>query len=145
MTPGESFRISYTPLTPAVQLLIGQAHTECFPHDSAYLPGRGHWWLAHTKDKQLAGFAGLQESSQWSDTGYLVRAGVLPEYRGNGLQKRLIRVRIAAARRLGWKYVITDTRLNPESANSLISCGFRMYLPRKPWSFKDACYWRIKL
>lgn len=93
----------------------------------------------------LAGFAGLAPSSRWADTGYLCRAAVLPDYRGRGLQKRLIRVRIAKARRLGWRWLVTDTRQNPASANSLIDCGFRMFEPSEPWSFSDACYWRLKL
>jgi GNAT superfamily N-acetyltransferase len=137
-------RIEPVSLTPANQLAIGHAHTECFPDDAAYIPSKGHWWIARA-GKHLAGFAGIQQSHKWFDTGYLCRAGVLPEFRGQGLQKRLIRVRLAAARRLGWKWVVTDTRQNPASANSLIDCGFRMFTPSDPWSFKDACYWRIRL
>lgn len=137
-------RIKAVTLTQETKLLITEAHTVCFPNDERYCPEKGHWWIAYDGDR-LAGFAGIRRSNRWSDAGYLCRAAVMPEFRGCGLQKRLIRVRIAKARSLGWRYCITDTRLNPKSANSLISCGFRMYLPRVPWSFRDACYWRLNL
>lgn len=104
----------------------------------------GWWWLAFDGDTPVA-FAGLAPSSQWQDTGYLCRAGVLESHRGKGLQKRLIQVRAAHARRLGWQWLVTDTRRNPASANSLIACGFRMYEPSNPWSFRDAVYWRLRL
>lgn len=136
--------VRQVPLTPTLQLLVGQAHKECFPYDYDYIPTAGYWWLAY-HGEHLAGFAGVTKSRQWGGTGYLCRAGVLPEYRGQGLQKRLIQARLAKAKRLGWFYCITDTRRNPASANSLISSGFRMYTPRNPWSFNDALYWRIKL
>jgi GNAT superfamily N-acetyltransferase len=41
--------------------------------------------------------------------GHLYSAGVLPRYRGHGLQKRLIRKRIAAARARGWTCLVTET------------------------------------
>lgn len=141
---GSSVKVEERPLNAALKLEVGNAHAICFPSDAPYVPEKGWWWLAKEGDT-LAGFAGLTPSARWADTGYLARAGVLPAYRGHGLQKRLIRVRLAKARKLGFKWVITDTRLNPASANSLIACGFRMYQPSDPWSFKDACYWRIKL
>jgi GNAT superfamily N-acetyltransferase len=78
-------------------------------------------------------------------TGYLCRAGVLESHRGRGLQKRLIRVRERKARKLGWTHVVTDTYENPASANSLIKCGFRSYLPRNPWGAKGVAYWIKRL
>ena len=49
------------------------------------------------------------------------------------------------AKKLGWNWCITDTTANPASSNSLISCGFKMYTPANPWSFKNACYWKYKV
>lgn len=116
----------------------------CLPGDTVYPTSEGTWWIAY-HDGQVAGFAGLVPSSRWLETGYLCRAGVLPEHRGRGLQKKLIKVRIAHARRLGWRWLLTDTRQNPPSANSLIACGFKMYDPAHPWGFKDSVYWRRKI
>jgi GNAT superfamily N-acetyltransferase len=69
----------------------------------------------------------------------------LPSHRGQGVQKRLIRARIRQARALGWNWLITDTYLNPASANSLIATGFKMYEPSQPWGAKQTLYWRLKL
>lgn len=104
----------------------------------------GSWWIAYDGELPV-GFAGLQQSSKWIDTGYLCRSGVIRSHRGLGLQKRLIRVRERKARLDGWNWLITDTYKNPASSNSLISCGFRTYLPSAPWGFDGAIYWRKRL
>jgi GNAT superfamily N-acetyltransferase len=118
---------------------------QILPSDVPYQPDRGHWWIAYAEDGKPVGFAGLVRSTTWTDTGYLCRAGVLDGYTGHGIQKRLIKARLAQAKRLGWNWCITDTTKNPASANSLISCGFKMYTPTRPWSFRNACYWRYKV
>lgn len=127
---------------PAVQIAIKLMHEECYDAvDNPYTPTSGDWWVAF-EGKTAAAFAGIQQAASDPAAGYLCRAGVLPEWRGAGLQKRLIQKRVAFARARGWTEVITDTNLNPASANSLIACGFRMYSPSAPWSFATACYWR---
>lgn len=104
----------------------------------------GYWWLGYDKGQAVC-FAGMVKSSRWSDAGYLCRSGVLDAYRGRGLQKRLIRVRERKARELGWNWLMSDTRDNPASANSLIACGYRVYHPTRPWGHDDATYWRKRL
>jgi GNAT superfamily N-acetyltransferase len=104
----------------------------------------GWWWIAYHSG-QPVGFCGLRRSAQWFDTAYLCRAGVLKQFRGKGLQKRLIRVRERHAKRLKMNWLITDTYNNPQSANSIISCGFKMFTPSKPWGADETCYWRKKL
>ena len=113
----------------------------CLPYDEPYDTNFGSWWIA-TENGVDIGFAGLVRTVSWSDCGYLCRAGVVPNSRGQGLQKKLIHVRVRQAKALGWNWVVTDTRLNPASANSLISCGFKMFEPSKPWGCKDTLYWR---
>jgi L-amino acid N-acyltransferase YncA len=70
---------------------------------------------------------------------------VLPAHRGQGIQKRLIRVRLRQARALGWNWVVTDTHDNPASSNSLIARGFKLFDPSKPWGADKTLYWRLKL
>jgi GNAT superfamily N-acetyltransferase len=118
---------------------------KCLPSDSPYDVQKGHWWIAYADNIIPVGFAGLVRSISWWDCGYLCRAGVLTEYTGKGIQKRLIKAREAQAKKLGWNWLITDTRDNPASSNNLISCGFKLYNPTHPWGFKDALYWRKKL
>lgn len=117
----------------------------CLPYDRPHKTNYGDWWLATDEGNEPVAFAGLIPSSRWADTGYLCRAGVISDFRGKGIQKRLIRVRIRQAYTYGWKWIITDTYENPASANSLIACGFKLFDPTKPWGDKGTLYWRFKL
>jgi GNAT superfamily N-acetyltransferase len=122
---------------------ITRLHKACLPEDS--MPAlEGSWWLTFDGDKAVA-FAASRPSYQWGDTTYLSRCGVLASHRGKGLQRRLIRVREKHARAAGKRWLISDTRTNPHSANNLIRAGFTMYEPGSPWSFKDALYWKKRL
>jgi RimJ/RimL family protein N-acetyltransferase len=125
--------------------LLGALHTACMPADD--VPDFSHgWWWVGTVDGVPAAFAGMTPVASWPQTAYLKRSGVLPQFRGNGYQKRLIRVRLAYARRLGMERVVTDTaEWNYASSNSLIACGFRLYEPQRRWSFGTALYWVKKL
>lgn len=117
---------------------------KCLPVDAPCHVDIGWWWLAFDDDTP-AGFGSLCASNQYAERGYLCRAGTLPEFRGRGIQKRLIRVREAYARRLGFGTIVTDTFQNAPSSNALISCGFKLYDPRTPWSFPGALYWHKTL
>lgn len=98
------------------------------------------WWGAW-HGTELVGYAGgkLIETGAY----YLSRAGVIVPYRGNGLQKRLIRVRVRRARQLAAPRVVTYTSpLNAASMNSLIATGFKT---TKPWGADGDevwVYWR---
>jgi predicted acetyltransferase len=129
---------------PAVQTKLSLLHKKCLPYDKSYDTNHGYWWIA-TKDGLDIGFAGLIYSPWWSDCGYLIRCGVLPNHRGQGLQKKFIRVRIRQAKALKMNWLVTSTYDNPASANSLISCGFKLFNPSKPWMAKNTLYWRLKL
>jgi GNAT superfamily N-acetyltransferase len=130
---------------PQWYAVISALQLECLPGDTPYDHTIGYWHVAFTEDKKPIAFSGLVPSSRWSDCGYLCRAGVLPDHRGNGLQKRLIRVRIRQAKANGWAWLITDTYKNPPSSNSLISCGFKLFDPTVPWGAKGTLYWRYRI
>lgn len=123
-----------------VQQAITAMDRECFPADAKLVPSDGQWWVAFN-GKEEAGFAGISLAVSQYNSGYLCRAGVLPRFRGHGLQARLIRLRLKYAKSQGWSRVITDTHANPVSSNNLIRCGFRLYTPTYPWSFANALYW----
>jgi GNAT superfamily N-acetyltransferase len=118
---------------------------KCLPYDTPYDTHLGFWWITYDSLNHPCAFAGLVHSVRWVDCGYLCRAGVLPSYRGQGLQKKLIRVRVRQAKALGWNWLVTDTYNNPASSNSLISCGFKLFEPSKPWGAKGTLYWRLNL
>ncbi|MBF9235561.1 GNAT family N-acetyltransferase [Microvirga alba] len=129
---------------PATLKLLRRLHSECLPYDKLPNFTEGFWWIAYHGDDAV-GFAGMVRSARWIDAGYMNRAGVVPDHRGHGLQKRLIRVRMRYAKRIGWRWLITDTTENPPSANSLIGCGFRAYDPANPWGGRTTTYWRRAL
>jgi GNAT superfamily N-acetyltransferase len=124
--------------------LLLSMQKEILPYDKPHDVTEGDWWIAY-QDGNPIGFAGIVPSARWSGTGYLCRAGVYSNYRGRGVQKRLIRVRQTFAKKIGWEYLITSTYENPASSNSLISCGFKLYEPLHPWGAKGTLYWRKKL
>ena len=130
-----------------VRVAIDSMIAECFEPDE-WQTGRlpkaktGYWWVAFD-GKTPAAFACLRPSIRSEHTGYLAMSGVLARWRGKGLQRKLIRKRVAYARQLGWHTVITDTMHgNAASMRSLIACGFRPYTPVVRWGDPDhAVYW----
>lgn len=118
--------------------------TSTFPEiTEAELDG-GFWWLAYLDDEPV-GFAGMVPSKQYAGVGYFKRAGIDPAHRGNGLQIRLMRVRINKARKVGYSHLISECTDTVYSANNFIKAGFRIYEPSKPWAFKNSIYWIKKL
>lgn len=127
---------------PATAALLQYLQLTILPHDiPKEAAPTGYWWIGYDGAHAVA-FAALHPSSQWGDAGYLSRAGVLPSHRGQGLQRRLLRVRERRARGLGLEWLVTDTRMNPPSANNLIACGFRCFSPSKPWADEFTTYWK---
>lgn len=114
----------------------------CFaPTDAKVEIEPGAWWLTYDGERPVA-YAGVRRSAQWLDWGYLMRAGVDPEYRGRGLQRKLIRTRVKFARARGWHGLITDTSYdNIRSSNNLIAEGFKLFRPRELWAFSNSLYW----
>lgn len=132
---------------PVVAAMLQYLQLTALPNDTPIFSDHSsssYWWVVFDDTHPVA-FASLTLSTQWADAGYLSRAGVLPAYRGQGLQKRLIRVREKKARQLGLNWLVTDTTNNPASANSLISCGYKTFTPSKPWGFEHSTYWMKRI
>jgi GNAT superfamily N-acetyltransferase len=128
-----------------IQNELAALQKKCLPFDAPFDTTQGHWWIVYDAHNLPCAFAGIVPSVRWLDCAYLCRAGVIPNHRGQGIQKRLIRARIRQARALGFNWLITDTYLNPASSNSLISTGFKLFEPSQPWGAKQTLYWRLKL
>lgn len=132
------------PRKSAIATTLTYLQKKCLPYDQPYDTTQGWWWIAYDGNKPVA-FAGIVRSMSWSDCGYLCRAGVLASHRGLGLQKRLIAIRTTKAKKIGYKWLISDTRDNHPSANSLAKLGFKMFTPTNPWGYNDTLYWRKRL
>jgi len=118
----------------------------CLPSDEPVFPSDGVWWLGRdTSSNQPVAFGLVQPSNQWRDTAYLARAGVLPAWRGQGLQRRLIGLRERYARKKGFVWMISDTTDNVPSSNNLIKAGYKLLEPSAPWANTDSLYWAKKL
>jgi len=117
----------------------------CLPGDVVLSPRAGWWFVATASDGRYAGFGAMSPSTRWSDCVYLSRAGVLPEFRGQGLQKRLIRIRLKTAKAIGMNWAVTDTYDNPASGNNMIACGFKLFIPSDPWGVGRTLYWRKRI
>jgi len=119
-------------------------HRVCFPNATPYPVDGVYWWLARDPKGAPAAMAGLTVGTREGGA-YLCRSGVLPAHRGQGLQVKLIKRRLALANAFDLNYVVTDTIDNPVSANHLIDCGFRLYHPITPWAHDGSLYWRKEL
>ena len=124
---------------PKNRTILDKLDRRCFQGDEPCDKSEGHWWLVTDAAGTPVAFAGVKASVQWRGTGYLCRVGVRPSARGQGLQKRLIRVRERKARLLGWTHLVTDTS-SVHSGNNLMRCGYKMYEPNTPWCHGDTIY-----
>lgn len=135
-------------LKESIKDLLNKLDAEIFEEDDEYKKEGSFWWVAEVNG-EVAGFCGLKILKDSVNKGlvYLCRAGVKRKFRGKGLQKRMIKVRLGAARKIpGVKVAITYTSYeNLASANSLISCGFKLYEPASKWGFRNGLYFRKEL
>tara|TARA_R100001510_G_C7637284_1_gene195241 strand:+ start:580 stop:1017 length:438 start_codon:yes stop_codon:yes gene_type:complete len=137
-------------INETIKLKIINMQNICLPEDEPIEPTEctkedKNWWWIGTEGYKPVCFANLKQSFQWLDTVYLARSGVLPKWRGQGLQKKMITIREKFAKKLGYNWVITDTTDNLPSSNSLISKGYKMFYPSNPWGNSNSLYWRKKL
>ncbi len=116
--------------------------------NSFYFPGcqlpkwdRSYVWLVYSNE-EVAGFATMRRI-EGEKYGYLERVAILRKFRGQGLQKKLIDVRVRYAKVLGWKGVLTYTVAdNYPSINSLMHKGFSIYSPEWAWAGRDVLYFK---
>lgn len=113
-----------------------------FPEDEYYDIGNAIWWLLWD-GKDAVGYCGVR---MYADSAYLARAALLPEFRGRGLQRRMVQAREKYAVDKGIKLMLTDTvATNPASMNTLIRCGYKTFVPEEQWKYAGAIYWRKHL
>ena len=136
----------YTTPKSGVLPVLRVLQMACLPLDEPIFPENGWWWVGYSLvNDQPVAFGILEPSQQWLDTAYLSRAGVLPAWRGQGLQRRLITLRERVARNKGFTWMISDTTDNVPSSNNLIKAGYKLLEPSAPWANTDSLYWAKRL
>lgn len=131
-------------ITPEFVQLLDKLEADTFEEGNPQDHKHGaFWWLAKTGET-IAGFAGLFFYSDIR-VGFLCECGVLPKYRGYGLQRRFIRARERYVKKKGYRRIITYTSPdNIPSANNLIKCGYKLYEPSYEWGVDNAFYFEKK-
>jgi ribosomal protein S18 acetylase RimI-like enzyme len=115
----------------------------CFPEDDPPLIDRfTSGWIVKVRGA-IAGYALARLAGGTPNALYMSRCGVLPEYRGLGLQQLMIAARYEYACEEGYQEVITDTQpMNLPSCNNLIKQGFTLYEPTGTCLDTGTLYWK---
>lgn len=113
-----------------------ELHTLTFPLDE-WIGDDREYWIARDAGGRAVGFSAATYQPATNCVS-MDRTGVLPEANGFGLQKKMIRVRLTWARRLGAKCAITYvSQRNYRSMVNLLKCGFRFYEPPETGQYED--------
>lgn len=121
------------------------AFNDLYPHEfhpleRQHLEG-GHWFAVHVGE-QLAAFAGYVPFVPFPDIVYFKRVAVLPEYRGYGFQRKLMRIGEATCRARGYARMVSTTDVvNVHSANNFVKEGWLLTNPERPWEPVPSLYW----
>ena len=95
-------------------------------------------WIAEDERGLPVGFCAAKNTLGYA---FLLRAAVTEGANGQGLQRRMIRVREAWARKQGAKRIITYvSHANAPSLVNLIRCGYRFYTPTTLYAGKRFHY-----
>lgn len=119
------------------ELLVEWLHSKCFGDEFDRSP-KNVYWVAWD-GKVPVGFCYLRPRGHGEV--FLARAGVLHEYRGLGLHKRLIRVRLRWCKANGYKSAVTYAHhRNYQSCRNLLDCGLELYMPSWDYAGEGFCY-----
>lgn len=121
--------------------LCKQLHTKAFPGDE-FDPG-DIYWVATNARGNAVGYCSVRVLKEGAV--FLNRACVSPSAAGNGVQRRMINLRLLWCDRNGYEYAITYAKLsNTRSWVNLIRAGMKVYVPAEYWGGRDAMYfyWR---
>ena len=132
MRKGDRVTIQKTTETKEIFKMDDKMFSGC--HNLRDMDGEIHYWHAWNKGVII----GYCATKVFDDFIFMARSGVLEGFRGNGLQKRMIKAR---ERFHGdGMYITYSLPANPASTNSLISCGYKVYWPEEPYAGENMIY-----
>jgi GNAT superfamily N-acetyltransferase len=102
----------------------------CFPVDEPPILAAAQWIIGWDGETPAAYCAWKTVDHDGVSVGFHYRGGVLPEYRGHGLQRRMLHLRELRMREQGLTAAVTYTDADgAASMRSLIAEGYRPYVP----------------
>jgi ribosomal protein S18 acetylase RimI-like enzyme len=102
----------------------------CFPVDEPPSVVGAQWIIGWDGAMPAAYCAWKTVEHDGVQVGFHYRAGVLPDYRGHGLQRQMLRLRETGMREQGLAVAVTYTDADgAASMRSLIAEGYRPYAP----------------
>ena len=100
------------------------------------------WWVVLDKKKTIIAYCG---SIYTQGICIFNRAWVDKRFRGLGLHKKLIKIRLKAAKENSFVAITYTTKDNYPSANNLISCKFKFYFPEYAYGGDEMLYFHKDL
>jgi GNAT superfamily N-acetyltransferase len=114
----------------ADEALIDEMDRICFPLDTPALFAGAEWSIGRDDGKPAAYCAWKAVEHDGVAVGFHYRGGVLPDWRGHGLQRRMLRLRESEMRQHGLSRAVTYTDADgAASMRNLIAEGYRPYAP----------------
>lgn len=123
--------------------VLNYLQVTCLPYDVPDYYGSADIWLVCMDNGIPAAFGCIRLLDGDNEgTWYLSRVGVIPPYRGRGLQVRMHLALEKKAKEKGAEVIVSDnTTLNPASTNSFIKTKYKPFYPAYPWGLPDSMYW----
>jgi GNAT superfamily N-acetyltransferase len=109
--------------------LIAQMDVVCFPIDKPAEFAGANWFIGFAGDRP-ASYCAWKIVEHDAPVGFHYRGGVMPDWRGHGLQREMFRLREAEMREQGIARAVTYTDADgAASMRNLIAEGYRPYAP----------------
>lgn len=112
------------------EALIARLDAVCFPLDTPAVFAGAHWSIGWDGTAPACYCAWKTVDHDGVPAGFHYRVGVLPDWRGHGLQRQMLQRREAEMRADGLTRAVTYTDADgAASMRSLIAEGYRPYAP----------------
>jgi ribosomal protein S18 acetylase RimI-like enzyme len=122
--------IDFRPTSSEDEALIARLDATCFPIDTPAVFVGARWLIGWEGDAPACYCAWKTVDHDGGPAGFHYRGGVLPEWRGHGLQRQMLRLRETEMRAAGLTRAVTYTDADgAASMRNLIAQGYRPYAP----------------